>query len=253
MSRTRVVLVGLLGLTLVLLVMVAGSGSTVEAFTDGRVNCHAASPVAIYCTDDGILVMGILGAENGQELLKISDEILANAVVPEGAEFVELGQSADGGVLALLLKDGRYLVTYVNTERDPDELFTVFWEGCGPGTADAGDIKVYTWPPPLALVSDADGCGGDGFDETCEGVQVCDQACIDKCEGNADCLALTDPGCCYNTCAGESECVTCVLSHDYPFVPCIEACQIDCEVVCILCNGTIEECGVCLDECPTPP
>ncbi|MFC1960799.1 hypothetical protein ACFLYO_08815, partial [Chloroflexota bacterium] len=96
MSRTRIVLVGLLGFILALLVMVAGPDSTVEAFNDGRVNCHSASPVAIYCTDDGILVLGIIG----QELLKVSAQVLADAEVPAaGEDPVELGASVSEAVL----------------------------------------------------------------------------------------------------------------------------------------------------------
>ncbi|MFC1959543.1 hypothetical protein ACFLYO_02425, partial [Chloroflexota bacterium] len=177
MSRTRVVLVGLLGLTLAMLMMVAGSDPTVEAFEDNRVNCHAASPIAIYCTndkdldgdgiaDDRIVIYDLAGQEY---VVPVAAPVTPPAT---GETPLVSAEATFSNPTVYLLSDGRYKVSYINFDRDPVEEFIAYWEGCGVETAGTADLKVYD-NSTRELLSDAEGCGQDGFDQTCASTLVC--------------------------------------------------------------------------------
>ncbi|MFC1959541.1 hypothetical protein ACFLYO_02415 [Chloroflexota bacterium] len=167
MFRSRVVPLALLGLTLVLLIMLSGSGPTIEAFEDNRVNCHAASPIAIYCTndqdldgdgiaDDRIVIYDLAGQE-------YVVEVSAPVTPPEVGEIPLVSPDATfSNPTVYLLSDGRYKVSYINYDRDPVEEFVAYWVGCGVETAETADLKSYVNGTEI-LLSDADGCGEDGF------------------------------------------------------------------------------------------
>ncbi|MFC1959540.1 hypothetical protein ACFLYO_02410 [Chloroflexota bacterium] len=156
MVRSRVVL-GLLGLVLAVLVMVAGVGSPVVIADDGRLNCHAASPIAIYCTNDGILILN----GSGQELLRLSTAAIEAAGIPaEDADPVVLGLPNDSNLQVFRLSTGQYLVKYTNVERG--EIFEVIWSGCGDTTNEVY-LNVYDAVTGKQL-SNAMGCGKDGSD-----------------------------------------------------------------------------------------
>lgn len=208
----------LAGIVLVVFALLVGAGSPVAAAEDGRVNCHAASPVVIYCTDDGIIVLDI----HGQELLRISDDVLDEAVVPAEGEVTVLGENADGSLKIYLLSNGQYLVAYINAA--PDELYLVFWTGCGPGTAGTGDIKVYDIATG-EMLSDADGCGRDG----CASSEVCDQTCWNEmfppdCDMYMGCPEARAALCCYDSCDGPSACLACLQSNPPPSLVCMAVC-----------------------------
>ncbi|MFC1960832.1 hypothetical protein ACFLYO_08980 [Chloroflexota bacterium] len=153
MSRTRVVLVGLLGFVLVLLVMLAGPGSTAEAVDDGRLTCHSASPIVIYCTDDGVLIL----SPTGQSLLHVPTADIEAAVIPPLSFNVEVGSTADG-TLGVYWDGKSYVVRYDNVERG--EQVHAEWSGCG-DDAQPAEIRVYD-RDTRELKSNASGCGEDG-------------------------------------------------------------------------------------------
>ncbi|MFC1961033.1 hypothetical protein ACFLYO_10010, partial [Chloroflexota bacterium] len=132
-----------------------------------------------------------------------------------------------------LLSDGRYKVSYINFDRDPVEEFVAYWVGCGVETAGTADLKSYINGTEI-LLSDAEGCGQDGFDQApaavCAEELVCDKDCQEPsgwefvCGSGVLCAdEVIEAACCYDPCEREAyDCSEC--QDDNGSFPCPDEC-----------------------------